>query len=130
MGMAPVAPSLEELFLLVSDLERSARFYRDGLQLRTEYEGGNFLVLRGEGGSRILIHDAEGEAVQAGSFEMEFRVDDVDGWYDRLADRGAAVRREPFRVAHEGDPWSPRREARLADPDGYGIVLFTPLGSR
>ena len=130
MRMGEQLPYFENLFLLVSDLEESKAFYRDKLRLHPEYEGDNFVILRGAGGSRILLHDAEGEPVKPGSFEMEIRVDDVDRWYREVSGSGVRVRREPFRVSHEGDPWSPRRETRLADPDGYGVILFSPLQSK
>jgi hypothetical protein len=54
-------------------------------------------------------------------------VDDVDRWHESLSKEGVAFRRAPFQVSHEGDPWSPRREARLTDPEGYGITLFSSV---
>lgn len=124
--MADDVPSFEELFLPVSDLGRSRAFYRDGLGLRVAHEGDDFLILRGAGGPRILLHEAGGDRVVPGKFEMEIRVHDVDRCFQELSRSGVRIRREPFEVTHEGDPWSPRRETRLADPDGYGVVLFSP----
>lgn len=119
-------PVFEQLVLLVSNLKRSKEFYLGKLRFEPEYEGHDFVILR-TGGPRLLLHESEDEAVHACSHEMEVRVDDVDRWYERLSKEGASFRRAPFRVGHEGDPWSPRREARLSDPDGYGITMFTPL---
>lgn len=120
-------PSLEELFLAVSDVRRSKDFYVAMLGFDAKYEGDDFVILRGGDGPSILIHDAEGDPVEPGTVDMEIRVDDVDRLYAELSRRGVRFRKAPFQVSHEGDPWSPRREARLADPDGYAITLFTRL---
>ncbi|MBI4415922.1 MAG: VOC family protein [Euryarchaeota archaeon] len=124
--MAEGGPVFEELLLMVSDLRASKDFYLTKLGFRAEYEGDDFVILR-TGGTRILLHDAGGEPVPAADLELEIRVDDVDRLYEELASQGVALRKAPFVVSHEGDPWSPRREARLRDPDGYGITLFTPV---
>lgn len=123
--MAPT-PSLEEVFLSVSDVSRSKQFYVGTLGFETEYEGNNFVLLRMDGGPTILLHDAEGEPVVPGSAILEIRVEDVDRWHREQSAGVGAGGQPPFEVTHEGDRWSPRREARLSDPDGYRIVLFTP----
>lgn len=123
-------PSFEELFLTVSDVQRSKEFYIVRLGLKAEYEGDDFVILRAGKGPTILLHDAGGEPVAPGTFGMEIRVADVDRLYVELSRKGLHFGREPFEVSHEGDRWSPRREARLTDPDGYGITLFTPLKTK
>src|SRR6266508_3925525 len=120
------APTLAELFLFVSDLQASKDFYLDKLKFRASVEGKDFIVLDA-GGSRILLHDSAGETFQTGDVAFEFRVDDVDRLHRELSRQGVRFQRVPFEVSHEGDPWSPRREARVRDPDGYGPTIFSPL---
>jgi len=126
--MVRADPILEGLVLLVSDIPRSKAFYVGKLGFRPDYEGDDFVILR-MGGTKILFHDAGGESIQTGNIELEIRVDSVDRWHESLSKEGVAFRRAPFQVSHEGDPWSPRREARLTDPDGYGITLFSSVGA-
>ncbi len=123
--MLSTGPIFEEILLVVSNIRTSTDFYMNKLRLEAEYEGKDFVILR-TGGSRILLHDSEGEPVRMADLELEFRVDDVDALYSELARQGVAFRRAPFDVSHEGDQSSPRREARFRDPDGYGICLFSP----
>jgi catechol 2,3-dioxygenase-like lactoylglutathione lyase family enzyme len=123
--MMGATPALEEILLTVANLSTSREFYVGVLGFATEYEGDSFTLLRIGDGPAILLHDAEGEPVVPGSTLLEIRVDDVDRWYQTHAWKAGASVRPPFDVTHEGDRWSPRREVRLSDPDGYGIVLFT-----
>lgn len=123
-------PILEEIFLAVSDVEVAKDFYVDKLGFKLAYEGGDFVIVRTDGGPSLLLHSAEGEPVSPGTFEMELRVDDVDRVCEDLSRKGVQFSKGPFEVSHEGDPWSPRREARLRDPDGYGLTLFHPRKER
>jgi catechol 2,3-dioxygenase-like lactoylglutathione lyase family enzyme len=127
--VARADPVLEELFLFVSDIPRSKAFYIGKLGFKPDHEGEDFVILR-TGGTKILFHDAGGDSIRTGNVELEIRVDDVDRWYEALSKEGVTFRRAPFQVSHEGDPRSPRREARLTDPDGYGITLFSSLRSK
>lgn len=79
---------------------------------------------------KLLFHDAGGESIRPGDVELEVRVDDVDRLCEALSKEGVRFRKAPFTASHEGDPWSPRREARLTDPDGHRITLFSTLASR
>ncbi len=45
--------SLDHLFILVSDLERSKRFYRDVLGLQITVEGDGYVRFQGAGGFSI-----------------------------------------------------------------------------
>jgi catechol 2,3-dioxygenase-like lactoylglutathione lyase family enzyme len=120
------APALVEVLFPVADLARSRDFYVDLLGFTPAYVGGNFCLLRSGDRPTILLHAAEGETVTPGSEMFELRMEDVDRWYqDHAAALGPGVK-APFDVTHEGGPWSPRREVRISDPDGYRIVLFTP----
>jgi len=118
-------PRLEELILPVSNLARSRDFYVDTVGLEVAVQGRDFLVLRTEEGATILLHSTGGEPITPGSFMFELRVPDLDQWFRERAEGMTGVQKPPYDVSHEGDKWSPRREARLADPDGYSIVVFS-----
>ena len=115
------------IFLFVSDLKRSVEFYVEKLGFQLEYEGEDFVRIRANIGTPIMLHKSHGRDIKSAGFELELKVDDVDVWYKRLTNQGAEFRRPPSEVEHEGDPSGPRREATLHDPDGYRLALFTPL---
>jgi len=114
----------DELSLHVSDLDESRAFYVDRLGFGLEFEGEDFVVLK-TGGTKLLLH-ASSQPPEMADLILQFRVEDVDSLYAELNKKGVIFARPPIDVSHEGDPWSPRREARVLDPDGYDIALFSP----
>jgi len=120
----PLKPVLDEISIHVSNLKKSRTFYVDHLGFGVEYEGEDFLVLT-TGGTKVLLH-AAAEPPTIADVILQVRVEDVDRLHDALGTLGVRFSRAPVDVSHEGDPWSPRREARLRDPDGYDIALFSP----
>ena len=114
----------DEISLHVSDLRASRTFYVDRIGFGVEYEGEDFLVLR-TGGTRILLHASPGRTERANVI-LQIRVENVDRLHETLGKLGVRFSRAPIDVSHEGDPWSPRREARLLDPDEHDIALFSP----
>jgi catechol 2,3-dioxygenase-like lactoylglutathione lyase family enzyme len=101
-------------FRLVSDFERSKRFYEDtlGWKLGTDEEpvaGFHF------GTGYLVIHkDHRDEKMRryAGGMHVEVRVDDIDSEYARLKAAGIQVSELHDR------PWG-ERNFRFEDPDGY-----------
>jgi len=116
-------PVFDEISLYVSNLKESRAFYVDRLGFGVEYEGGDFVVLK-TGGTKILLH-ASSQPPEMADLIFQIRVEDVDSLHVELTKLGVRFARPPIDVSHEGDPWSPRREARLVDPDGYDIALFS-----
>lgn len=108
----------------VSDLRVSREFYVGALGFDLEFQGDDFLVLR-TGATKILLH-ARHERVALADIILQIRVEDVSRTHAELVRQGVAFWRPPTEVLHEGDPWSPRLEARLKDPDGHEIALFSP----
>ncbi|PYS53756.1 MAG: glyoxalase/bleomycin resistance/dioxygenase family protein [Acidobacteria bacterium] len=107
--------------VMVSDMERSVRFYRDvlGLQLRfqspdwTEFEaGGTTLALHG--GGKPGLH--QGQEQLAGTASIGFNVDNVDTVYENLKSKGARPVIPPTERQGEGI-----RLAVFLDPDGLAI---------
>jgi len=117
------------LVLIVSDLDRSLRFYTDTLGLQLGHRAGDYAQLD-TGATRIALYDRRAMAEllerelhapqsSAPAFEIGFRVPDVDAAYERLVTAGA----EPVAPPRDRD-WG-QRTAYIADPDGYLIELVT-----
>ena len=113
------------------DLARSRELYVDllGLDVVEEWDQpddrGCILSFGGNGGFLELLEVAtehasheqrSADAVGAGSFELQMRVDEVDTWIGRLEGR----------LSIEGPvtrPWG-NRYLWIRDPDGVRIALF------
>jgi len=121
-----VAPVLEYTGIRVRDLERSKRFYCEGLGLRVNSSGrmaagGLWVTLEDPtNGAQLELNyypDAppyrEGDELD----HLGFQVESVDLVLDKLKGLGAKVRIPAFR---EGD----ERLAFLSDPDGIWIEVW------
>jgi catechol 2,3-dioxygenase-like lactoylglutathione lyase family enzyme len=132
-GAAPLsAPAMAEpqaeddmpamgMMLVVSDLARSLRFYRDLVGFSVIDKGANMAVL-GYGGGRILLRQlADMSPVDRRVAHLHISVADVDAAYKDLKDRGVEFVHRP-RVTSRGDKldlWA----ATFRDPDGHDIAL-------
>ena len=117
------------LALWVSDLEKSAAFYRDSLGVAL-HEGfnepvgdpwidGQHYELSWREGAYFhfaLFPVRQGGKVTSGA-EVGFSVDDVDAKHEVLVARGVMV-------IHQPKTWKGLRTARYRDPDG-NVVSFT-----
>ncbi len=115
----------------VRDLERSVRFYTEGLGLRRGptgrmEAGGVWQELSDpETGRTLELNFYPGGGPYREGDELDhlgFRVDTLDAAVDRLVALGARVRIPAFR---EGDT----RLAFLSDPDGVWVELFERTGA-
>jgi catechol 2,3-dioxygenase-like lactoylglutathione lyase family enzyme len=113
--------TLDHLFIVVSDLERSKRFYADVLGLELTVEGEGYVRLEGEGGFSIGMEERPPEQVGGRGIEIVVAVDDVDRRYREMSARGAKFAGPPA-----DQEWG-ARHAWLEDPDGYPISIFTPF---
>jgi len=120
-----------------ADLDRSVRFYREGLGAGEAYmwqappivSRAAFVPL-GDG-TWIELFDGGvaregGPAPQneAGHGHVSLAVDDVDAAFARLVAAGAAAYEEPVTRTLHGDPPLEARMAFLAGPDGEVIELY------
>jgi len=114
--------------VMVSEMDRSVRFYRDtlGLKLRfqspawTEFDvAGTTLALHG-GGKVGLPHTQE---QLAGTASIGFTVDNVDAVYEALKAKGARSVMPPTERQGEGI-----RLAVFVDPDGLAISFAQTVG--
>jgi catechol 2,3-dioxygenase-like lactoylglutathione lyase family enzyme len=115
---APLVTKVNVVYLYVSDMERSAAFYRD--LLGVPLEGDEDWQEASLGGTRFALHHSHegiGE-LSAGTIHLNLEVADVDAATARLRDAGIDVQ-ETMR-----EEWG--AAVRFRDPDGYELYLFQP----
>jgi catechol 2,3-dioxygenase-like lactoylglutathione lyase family enzyme len=109
------------MMLVVSDLNRSLRFYRDLVGFSVVDRGANVAVLAYGGGRVLLRQLADMSPVDRRVAHLHISVSDVDASYKDLKDRGIEFVHRP-RVTSRGeklDLWA----AIFRDPDGHDIAL-------
>jgi lactoylglutathione lyase len=115
---APLVTKVNVVYLYVSDMERSAAFYRDllGIPLEGDQDWQEATL----GGTRFALHRThEGIGdLSAGTIHLNLEVADVDDAAARLRAAGVDVE-ETMR-----DDWG--AALRVRDPDGYDLYLFQP----
>lgn len=111
----PTVTSLAVIFM-VSDLERTARFYAETVGLEIERKEG-YLTAILKNGTEVLFF--EGEAVRGTSPQIVFGLDDggIDTAAEALAARGVQIL-TPVTEAPGG--WS----LEFKDPDEHPIAFF------
>ncbi len=115
---APLVTKVNVVYLYVSDVARSAAFYRDLLGI--PLEGDDDWQEASLGGTRFALHHShEGIGdLSAGTIHLNLEVEDVDEATTRLRAAGVDVQ-ETMR-----DDWG--AAVRFRDPDGYELYLFQP----
>lgn len=108
--------------------EGSVAFYRDGLGLpvvgswdRGPAERGT-LFQAASGIIEVLALAPGRERVSLQGGELAYEVDDVDGWYQRVQEKGLPIRGE---LADK--PWG-HRSFSVTDPDGIKVILYSTIG--
>ena len=116
--ITPLVSRVSVVYLYVSDMERSLRFYRDLLGI--PLEGDEDWTEATLGGTRFALHAShEGiGALSAGTIHVSLEVADVDAAAERLSANSVETR-ETMR-----DEWGTALE--VVDPDGYRVYLFQP----
>ena len=116
--MAPLVTGLDNVHIYVTDVARSAAFYRDVLGI--PLAGDDHWQEAALNGVRFALHEASPSHPELGSggVAINFRVEDADAAAEQVRAAGVDVReqmREEYGVSYE-----------LEDPDGYLIYLFSP----
>ncbi|MFB6129444.1 MAG: VOC family protein [Salinigranum sp.] len=126
-------PTLNQLFLMVTDLDRSVRFYRDVLDLSVVEERDSQAVF--DTGECSLVVEEDFDAETLAGFNLDppgddrgdgaivvLEVDDVEAAYETAADADVGeTLTEPRRV-----DWG-RELFLVADPDGYVVEVSRPV---
>ena len=103
-GVADTAlSSIGQIAMPVRDLARGVEFYRDRLGLRFLFQAPPGLAFFQCGNVRLMVEvPGEKEFQRPGSI-LYFNVDDIDGAYRELRDRGVSFRDEPHLIAKMPD---------------------------
>jgi catechol 2,3-dioxygenase-like lactoylglutathione lyase family enzyme len=114
----PLVSRVNVVYLYVSDLDRSLRFYRDllGLPLAGDDDWQEAEL----GGVRFALHRAHAGlgGLSSGTIHVNFEVADAAAAAQRLREAGVEVT-ETMRDEH-GTSYE------VVDPDGYRVYLFQP----
>ena len=106
-------------FLYTRDLERSATFYGETLELSIVLDQGSCRIYRVSPNSFLgVCCCSESRFCSPEGVIVTFVTDDVDGWYERLGVKGVTFETPPrenreFNIYH----------CFLRDPDGYQIEI-------
>lgn len=117
--------------LVVEDLDASLAFYTESLGLPLGHRSGAYAQLD-TGRTRIAFYERgamsellgeplEAPSSRAPSFELGFKVSDVDAAFAELVSAGARPAAAPT-----DRPWG-QRTAYVRDPDGYLLELVETL---
>ncbi|GAA3299796.1 VOC family protein [Dactylosporangium vinaceum] len=107
--------------LIVSDLQRSRRFYRDTLGL-TELDSGDTSAVLETGSARVVLRRvADMPPVDRRVVHLNLDVPDVYEAYERLREQGVDFVHRP-RVVPQGEQLE-LCSATFRDPDGHAIAL-------
>ncbi len=118
--------SIGQIAVTVRDLPRATAFYRDTLGVPFLFEVPGMAFFQ-TGDVRLMIGLPEHET-QAFSSILYFKVDDINGAYADLKERGVPFTHEP-RLIHRGstsDLWL----AFFNDPDGNTMALMSEVARR
>jgi predicted enzyme related to lactoylglutathione lyase len=115
--------------LLVSDLERSLAYYRDRLGFDTEAYGDppTFASVGRDEATILLALTDEPERIVPhwriveNMWNAYIRVDDVDGLYAEIQERGTPIDYTIYDAPHGF------REFGVQDPDGHDIAFGQPI---
>lgn len=115
---------IRNVFLQVSDFDRSLAFYRDGLGLKiARLDAGDNCAAVSWGRTEFMIHEDFDpklkKARRGAGFTLHFEVTDADAYCDRLRKNGLRPEHDP-----EDRPWG--REFSVKDPDGYVLDFVGP----
>lgn len=111
---------LNHITLVVSDLDRSKEFYRKlGLIQIVDTPPRYARFRMPEGDATLSVEVIEGAPPNSASAQLFLECDDVDGTVAVLKAEGLAFDQEPTDMFYL---W---REARLRDPDGHDIRLYS-----
>lgn len=110
---------LSHLFMHVTDLDRSRRFYSEvvGLEVLLEHPG--YVRFGGAGGFHIGMEQRDVPQVGAAGVEIVIEVDDVEAHYRRMSEHGVTFSSPP-----EAQPWG-ATHAWFTDPDGYRVSIYS-----
>jgi lactoylglutathione lyase len=122
---------VDYVMVIVSDMIRSIRFYRDTLGLSLKFESPDWSELQ-TGTTTLALHGGgkpgsggfhePGEGMTAGTCSIGFNADDLDSLYEELKSKGVHFIMPPTLRKDEGI-----RLSVCLDPDGLPISIAERL---
>lgn len=127
---APPGPTIRQVAVVVSDVDRSLTFYRDVLGLKFLFRPGPNLAFLAAGEVRIMLSLGEGTPTISGDSILYLKVDGTRSKYEVCVGRGATPERAPQLTAKmpDHDLWI----GFVRDPDNRLVGLLEerpPSGS-
>jgi catechol 2,3-dioxygenase-like lactoylglutathione lyase family enzyme len=125
-------PTLNQVYLMVTDLDNSIRFYHEKLGLDLRDRGTRSATLDTGACTLEIERDFDEETLAAYGLSppaeprgegviLVLEVEDIDRTYERAVRSDVELRMEPRDVE-----WG-RRLFLVEDPDGYVLEIFQPL---
>lgn len=104
-------------FLYTNDLDATARFYEQALELPFKLDQGGCRIYQVAGAGYVGFC-RRAEAAHPPGIILTLVTEDVDGWYERLVERGVVFEKTP---AHNPD--YDIYHCLFRDPNGYLIEI-------
>jgi methylmalonyl-CoA/ethylmalonyl-CoA epimerase len=119
-------PTLGQIALTVSDVERSTGFYRDTVGLPFLFAAGPALAFFDLGGVRLMLSAPEGELRPGSSTVLYLKVTDITATFAEMGARGVEFVDEPHLIARmpDHDLWM----TFFRDLDGHTLALMCERG--
>jgi methylmalonyl-CoA/ethylmalonyl-CoA epimerase len=118
---------LGQIAVVVHDLDRAVAFYRDTLGLRFLFQAPPKLAFFDCGGVRLMLDVPEEAEFRHPASILYYKVDDIQGTWAALRDRGVDFRDEPHLVARMPDHelWM----TFFRDTEGNTLALMSEVRS-
>ena len=88
----------------VKDLDRAVAFYRDQLGMKYLFQAGEMMAFFDCSGVRLMLTlSEEGSSDHTSSSVLYYKVDDIDGAYERLRADNVQLEGEPHKIAELED---------------------------
>jgi catechol 2,3-dioxygenase-like lactoylglutathione lyase family enzyme len=110
---------LNHVTVVVSDFERAKGFYQTLGLVQIVDSPPRYARFRCPDGDTTVSVEVTGELPAQPGVEMFFQVDDVDATVTALKEQGLTFYQEPTDMFYQ---W---REARVRDPDGHDVRLYS-----
>ena len=114
-----VATRLRGIWLGVTDIDRSRKFYEElGAHFHDE-ESSDGIVYATMGGARLIFETLTTKSDNPAGPYLLFDVTDADALFRELESRGREIVMEP-----KNEPWG--RQFNVLDPDGHSLAFIGP----